>query len=221
LTQVPEEDSDRHPDRLLHSSGWYAAAGVLVAPPILADTSGNRFGSGVFAPLPSPWATIGYRRTNDVAWQTSFLLVPLFDSTGTVFGRPYAISTVGLDVDRISTDHSPWSQIDLRWQLGLRIVGIGLYGIPLPFALGPHAGLRIEWPLAHGLSIQGWSDVGVLPSLFYGIPLVDLRGELGLAWRPPRLPGLSLGLSGFNEAAGFAGGFLMTPGIKARFAWNY
>jgi hypothetical protein len=109
----------------------------------------------------------------------------------------------------------------MRWQIGLRIVGIGIDGIPLPLALGPHVGLRFEWPLSPGLSLFAWPDVGVLPSLFEGIPLVDLRGELGLIWRPARVPGLSLSFSAFNEAAGFGFAGFMTPGLKARLAWNF
>jgi len=108
LLQPTVDSNEAAPaERLIHHPGWYAAGGVLVAPPILFAGSSHDFGTVVLAPLPSPWATIGFRRNNDVAWQTSFLLVPLYDANGSIFGRPYAISTVGLDVDRISTDHSP------------------------------------------------------------------------------------------------------------------
>ena len=220
LQPTVDLNAEESGERLIHHPGWYAAGGVLVAPPILFVSSHDS-GTVVLAPLPSPWATIGFRRDNDVAWQTSFLLVPLYDANGSIFGRPYGISTVGLDVDRISTDHSPWPAIDLRWQIGLRIVGIGIDGIPLPFGIGPHIGFRLEWPLSPSLFVDAWSDVGVLPSLLNGIPLVDLRGELGLTWRPLRLPGLSLSLAAFDEAAGFGIDGLMTPGIKARIGWNY
>ena len=212
---------DQPAERLIHHPGWYAVGGVLVAPPIIFGGTSLSIHGAVLAPLPSPWATLGLRRDNDVAWQTSFLLVPLYDANGFVFGHPYAVSTVGLDVDRISTNHSASPGVDVRWQTGLRIVGIGIDGVPLPFALGPHVGLKFEWPVSAALSLFAWPDVGVLPSLFAGIPLVDLRSELGLTWRPERIPGLSLSLSAFNEAAGFSFAGLMTPGVKARFAWNY
>ena len=212
---------DQPAERVIHHPGWYAAGGVLVAPPIIFGGTNVNIHGAVLAPLPSPWAILGFRRDNDVSWQTSFLLVPLYDANGFIFNHPYTLSTVGLDVDRISTDHSLWPGVDMRWQIGLRIVGIGIDGIPLPFALGPHVGLRFEWPLRPGLSLFAWPDVGLLPSLFEGIPLVDLRGELGLTWRPVSVPGLSLSLSAFNEAAGFSFAGFMTPGVKARLAWNY
>ncbi|HLW65934.1 MAG TPA: hypothetical protein VKS79_11555 [Gemmataceae bacterium] len=223
LPPSPDWNLDQPSERLIHQPGWYAAGGVLVAPPILFAGSSSLFNfqSAVLPPLPSPWATIGFRRDNDVSWQTSFLLVPLYDANGTIFGRPYGVSTVGLDVDRISTNHSAWPGLDMRWQIGLRIVGIGVDAVPIPFALGPHVGLRFEWPLRPGLSLFAWPDVGVLPSLFLGIPIVDLRGEVGFSWRPLQVPGLSLSASAFNEAAGFGIAGLLTPGVKARLAWNY
>ena len=210
-------------EQWVHRSGWYGDAGVLVAPPILfaAGGRGESWNSGVLPPVPSPFATIGFRRANDVAWQASFMLVPLIDSHSSLFNQPVFLSTTGLDIDRISTNRSPWTSVDLRWDVGLRVVGIGVDGIPIPVAMGPHAGLRFEYPLAGGLFLNGWADVGVLPSFFEGIPLVDLRNELGLTWRPQHRPGLAVSISLFNEAVGIGSGGFMTPGIKARLAWNF
>jgi hypothetical protein len=211
-------------ERFIHSPGWYGSGGILVAPPILfmAGAHGSSSTTSVFSPLPSPWATIGYRRANDVAWQVSFLLVPIHHGNASGRNPLYEYSTTGLNMDRISTNRSPWPDIDMRWQVGLRIVGVGIDGIPIPFALGPHVGLRLERPLtAQGLFLHGWSDIGVLPSLLSGIPLVDLRGEVGLTWRPARWPGVSLSLGLFNEAAGLMGVGFMTPGIVGHLSWHY
>src|SRR5439155_27216853 len=155
---------------------------------------GEAWKAHAFLPIPSPWAAIGYRAANDVSWQMSYLLVPLVNPDA----RNFVLSTVGLDIDRISTNRSPWADFDLRWQCGLRIVGFGVNGVPIPLALGPHVGLRFERALrASGLSLHAWSDVGVLPSIMRGFPLVDLRDEVGLTWRPARFPGLCLSLGFF------------------------
>lgn len=211
-------------EQAVHRSGWYGDAGVLIAPPILFSTSrySSDWHAGALPPVPAPFATVGFRRASDVSWQASFLLVPLIDPRHSIFEQPVYLGTTGLDIDRISTNRSPWENIDLRWDVGLRVVGIGVNGIPIPFAMGPHAGLKFEYPLAGSLFLNGWADIGVLPSLFYGIPLIDLRNELGLTWRPQRRPGLGISVSLFNELAGTGvGGGFLTPGIKARFAWNY
>ena len=210
-------------ERVVRPSSFYAACGILVAPPIIFDLTGgnNGFHTAVMAPIPSTWAAIGFRRPNDVSWQASFMLVPLSDPTGNAFQYPYALTTTGLDVDRISTNRSSQPDVDLRWQVGLRIVGIGVFGIPLPFALGPHAGLRYERPVAANFSMYAWGDVGVLPSLLYGIPLIDLRSELGLTWRPERRPGLSVSVGAFQETAGFVVLGYMTPGITTKIGWKY
>jgi hypothetical protein len=211
--EVPAEGT------MIRRPGFYAAGGVLVAPPMFFDALNDK-AFATFPPIPAPWATVGIRRENDVSWQTSFLLVPLHDSHDSLFNQSL-LSTVGLDIDRISTNRLANSEWDLRWQVGLRIVGVGFDWIPLPLAIGPHAGLRWEHPLQGGLSAYGWGDAGVLPSLYKGVPLADFRGELGLTWRPAALPGLSLSVAGFNEFAGvFVAGF-MTPGIKVRLAWNF
>jgi hypothetical protein len=106
LPPTSDWNLDQPAERLIHHSGCYAAGGVLVAPPIIFGGTTLNIHGAVLAPLPSPWGTIGFRRDNDVSWQTSFLLVPLYDANGFIFNHPYAISTVGLDVDRISTNHS-------------------------------------------------------------------------------------------------------------------
>src|SRR5262249_30873104 len=113
LLRPPTVATDEPAGRLMARPRWYAVAGILVAPPILFD---NVLGGGasVLPPIPAPWATVGYRRANDVSWQASFLLVPLYQPGDRLF-----FSTVGLDFDRISTDHSPWPGFDLRWQVGL------------------------------------------------------------------------------------------------------
>jgi hypothetical protein len=223
----PAESVLRRPsgdEQLIHGSGWYGSAAVLIAPPILFDSNGKgkSWSTSVLPPVPAPWVTLGFRRDNDVSWETSFLLVPLVDRRGSLFDQPFFISTMGLDIDRISTNRSPWADIDLRWQVGLRTVGAGINFMPIPVAIGPHAGLRFERAITESLSWHGWSDVGVLPSFFNGIPLVDLRGEIGLNWRPRRAPGLTVSAGLFNEAVGFgfSGGF-MTPGIKTGLRWNY
>lgn len=207
-------------ERVIRRQGFYGSAGILVAPPILYEWGDGNSNSGVavLPPLPAPWVTIGYRRANDVSWQTSFLLVPLYIRD---FGPDAALSTTGFDIDRISRNRSPWEGVDLRWQVGLRIIGIGVYGIPIPLALGPHVGLRWERPISETLSINGWGDVGLLPSRFNGFPLVDLRSELGFTWRPAQRPGFSLTVAAFQETVGFGPFAFMTPGITTRVNWNY
>src|SRR5262245_64817297 len=61
--EIPQEATTRCP-------GLYAAGGVLIAPPMLLDATDGTF--GVLAPIPAPWATVGFRRANDVSWQSSF-----------------------------------------------------------------------------------------------------------------------------------------------------
>jgi hypothetical protein len=219
LLQQPSVEMPADEGLTIRHPGWYAAGGVLVAPPMLFDATDSKPFS-TLAPIPAPWATLGFRRANDVSWQTSFLLVPLHAPHNSFFENPM-LSTVGLDVDRISTNRSANPEWDLRWQVGLRIVGVGVDYMPLPLAIGPHVGLRWEHPLQGGLSVYGWGDVGVLPSLFEGIPLVDLRGELGFTWRPVKRPGLSFSVAAFNECAGIVVAGFMTPGIKFRLAWNF
>ncbi len=206
-------DPTRHP-------GWYAAGGVLVAAPIFFDSLGNG-DSSVLLPLPSPWAALGYRRANDVSWQASFLLVPLYQRNDFLFNQPYALSAVGWDLDRISTNRSSALGFDLRWQVGLRAVGVGLYGVPLPIGIGPHAGLRAERQVGEGFSGYGWSDVGVLPTPANGVPILDFRAEVGFKWQSPSRPGLSFSVGAFNELAAVLGTGFMTPGIKFRLAWNF
>ncbi len=224
LRQPPVVSIAESGEQLIHRSGFYGSAGVLIAPPIVfeAGAKGQSWDTAALPPIPAPWVTLGFRRDNDVSWQMSFLLVPLIDSRSSILSQPFYLSTTGFDIDRISTNRSPWEEFDLRWQVGLRIVGVGVNGIPIPFALGPHSGLRVERPLRGNLFLQTWADVGVLPSLFNGTPLVDLRGEIGLLWRSPRRPGLSASVGLFNEVVGFgfAGGF-MTPGIKTMLSWNF
>src|SRR6516164_2588594 len=84
-------DLDQPAERVIHHPGWYAAGGVLVAPPIIFGGTNVNIHGAVLAPLPSPWAILGFRRDNDVSWQTSFLLVPLYDANGFIFGHPYAV----------------------------------------------------------------------------------------------------------------------------------
>src|SRR5207244_7960064 len=131
-------------------------------------------GAAALPPLPSPWPTVGFHRANDVSWQTSFLLVPILNSDDWLFrnGLP---STIGLDIDRISTNRSSNPAFDVRWQLGLRVIGVGWNFIPIPVAMGPHAGIRWEHPVREGLSTYGWGDVGLLPNFGNGLPLGDLR----------------------------------------------
>lgn len=223
LRELPAVSGATADERFVHRSGWYGDLGVLVAPPILYDAKshGQSWNAGTLPPVPSPFGTVGFRRASDVSWQASFLLVPLIDPRHSVFDQPMYLATTGLDIDRISTNRSPWANVDLRWDVGLRAVGIGINGIPIPVATGPHAGLRFERPLMGGLFLNGWADVGVLPSFFNGIPLVDLRNELGLNWRSQRRPGFAASVSLFNEVAGVGVAGFMTPGIKARLAWNY
>ena len=79
--------------------------------------------------------TVGVHRANDVIWQSSFLLVPLYTGFGGMLGEPYSLSTTGFDVDRLSTNRSVRPDWDVRWKVGLRTVGIGFYGIPYPVAM--------------------------------------------------------------------------------------
>jgi len=202
---------------IAHLPGFYSSAGVLIAPPILIDFD-KRGNTMALAPIPSPWATIGVRRNSDISWQASFMLVPLFTPRD-----PFSLTTTGLDIDRISINRSHEPHLDLRWQVGLRIVGVGFKGVPFPVAIGPHAGMRFERPLLRaGLFLNGWADVGLLPSIFKGIPLTDFRGELGFTWQPQHRPGLSASLGAFTEAVGFGlGGIFVTPGIKTGLSWKY
>src|SRR5262245_51961257 len=137
---IPAEADATEP---VHSRRWYAAGGVLVAPPIFYD-SAKRGNTAVLPPLPSPWATVGFHRDNDVSWQSSFLLVPVYVPHAVAFGSPLILTTAGIDIDRISTNRSERPNLDCRWQAGLRVVGVGINGIPLPLAIGPHVGLRLE-----------------------------------------------------------------------------
>ncbi len=223
LRDLPTVSTTAADERFVHRSGWYGDAGVLVAPPMLysAKSHGQSWNDGVLPPVPAPFGTLGFRRANDTSWQASLLVVPLVDPRQSVFDQPMYLATTGLDIDRISTNRSPWASVDLRWQVGLRTVGIGINGIPVPVAMGPHAGLRLEYPLAGNLFLNGWADVGVLPSIFNGIPMLDLRNELGLTWRSQRHPGFATSVSLFNEVAGVVVAGFITPGIKARLVWNF
>lgn len=213
-TEIPLEQPR---EQFIHRSGMYAAGGILISPPMLFDYNNPRQIVTTFLPIPSSWGAVGFRRESDVSWQTSFLLVPLASMQGGL-----ALVTTGLDTDRISTNRTPDRPYDLRWQAGVRMVGVGLSETWLPVGLGPHIGLRWEKPLPNGLFLHCWGDVGILPSLFFGIPFVDLRSEVALKWRPVRFPGLSMSVGAFNEVVGFGvGGSLMTPGITARLGWNF
>ncbi len=199
----------------------YAAGGILVAPPMLfqfTDPSDQRF--QVRPPIPGPWATLGIRRGNDVSWQTSFLLVPLGRESFWL-SPPRPVSSIGIDVDRISTDRHDDPMIDRRWQVGMRIVGIGFGLVPLPLALGPHAGLRWQRWLSDEFSTYGWADVALMPNIVNGIPMVGLRGEWGLNYQCRRWPGLSVSAGAFHEVVGFVIAGFMTPGLKVRLGWHY
>lgn len=219
LREAPTVSIAEPTEQIVHRSGFYGSLGILVAPPILFDATDHGPKSAVMLPIPSPWITLGFRRTNDVSWQASFLLVPLvFDAArnGSVF-----LSTIGLDIDRISTNRSPIDSLDLRWQVGLRTVGVGINGIPMPFAMGPHAGIRSERPITDNFFLQAWLDAGLLPNFENGRPLVDLRGEIGFVWRSQHRP-LTASISLFNEVVGVnLDGAFMTPGIKLGLGWNF
>lgn len=208
------------PDRATYRR-TYAAGGILVAPPMLFqfwEPNDTRF--QVRPPIPGPWATFGIRRENDVCWQTSFLLVPLGRESFWL-SPPRAVSSIGIDVDRLSADRHDDPAIDRRWQVGLRIVGIGFGLVPLPLALGPHAGLRWQRWLSEQLSTYGWADVALMPNIVNGIPMVGLRGEYGLNYQCRRWPGLSLAAGAFHEVVGFVIAGFMTPGLKFRLGWHY
>jgi hypothetical protein len=216
--ELPAEESAGNSTK---RSGWYAAGGVLVAAPMFFDGSGGGGGATVLTPLPSPWAALGYRGASDVSWQTSFLLVPLYVRDDFLFNKPYALSAIGFDIDRISTNRSETPGLDLRWQVGLRTVGAGFWGIPLPLGIGPHVGLRAERQMDANFALYGWGDVGVLPTFASGMPLLDLRAEIGLKWRPAQRPNCSVMVGAFNEYAGVVNEGFMTPGITVKVALNF
>lgn len=214
-TTIPEIAVSGSPRRT------YAAGGILVAPPMLFqfwEPNDTRF--HVRPPIPGPWATIGIHRENDVCWQTSFLLVPLGRESFWM-SRPRAVSSIGIDVDRLSADRHDDPEIDRRWQVGLRIVGIGFGLVPLPLALGPHAGIRWQRWLSDEFSTYGWADIALMPNIVNGIPMVGLRGEYGLNYQCRRWPGLSLAAGAFHEVVGFVIAGFMTPGLKFRLGWHY
>jgi len=219
LLQQPSVEMRADEGPTIRRPGWYAAGGVLVAPPLLFDAV-DKPGIAALPPIPSPWTTLGFRTANDVSWQSSFLLVPLYDQSSWLFQDKF-LSTIGLDLDRISTNRSSNPELDRRWQVGLRVVGLGFDWIPLPLAMGPHVGMRWERPMQNGFSPYAWADLGLLANFENGFPLLDLRGELGFNWRPAAHPGLSISVALFNENVGFVVAGFMTPGIKVGLRWNF
>ncbi len=201
------------------SSGAFAAATVLAVRPaaaLLTFEDSPKLHGGFLSWTAAAQGEIGYRRADDTSWLVAMQVVPVAG----------AATVLGLDLDRISTNHSSKPDHEWRWEVGVRMMAIAAPDAFFVLGIGPHGGVVWQCPLEKSrlhlrdFTLDARADIGLLFT-GVGVPYLDIRDEAGLTYHPREFPGLSISAGGYQEWASFILATAGTPGVYLRLGWNF